>query len=120
MSAILAEHHALMEDIIAWAGDSPDVWGALLGTVKGRYATPRPFTLEKLTPREVLLCWVGNRYSYAQGLRNDSSPDISFYGRIVNRLEKHVPAALLVDHGMAKTLALKIMKPNTVLEVEEP
>jgi len=116
----VAKPHALMEDIIAWAGDSPTHWGTLLETVRSRYAAPRPFTLEKLTPREVLLCWAGNRYSYARGLFNSHSPDISFYGRVVKRLENHVPEALLVDHGMAKTLALKIMKRNVVVEVEEP
>jgi hypothetical protein len=110
--ADLTADQTLMNEVIAWAGDSPDPWGALLETVKDRYASVRPFTLEKLTPRELLLCWVGNRYSYARGLQNNSSPDISFYRRIVTQLERSVPQALAVDHGMAKTFTLKIRKSH--------
>ena len=115
----LAEHQALMKKVIAWADDSPDQWYALLETVKSRYAPALPLSLDKLTPREVLLNWTGNRYSYSRGVATANRADISFYKRVVVGLEQAVPRALSLDRGMAKTFALKIRKGNTVIEVKD-
>ena len=114
-----AEHQTLMKEVIAWADDSPDKWYALVETVRSRHAAPRPFTLEKLTPREVLLNWVSNRYGYCRGVATTNDADISFYKRVVAGLEESVPMALSLDHGMAKAFTLKIMKHNTVIEAEK-
>ena len=116
----LAEHQTLMKEVIAWADDSPDKWYALLETVKSRYAPTLPFSFDKLTPREVLLNWVSNRYGNSRGVATTNDADISFYKRVAAGLEKSVPMALSLDHGMAKTFALKISKHNTIIEVKEP
>ena len=118
MTEDLAQGQSLMESVIAWAGDSSDKWGVLLETVKSRYTPSLPFSLDKLTPREVLLNWTGNRYGYSRGVANTNSADISFYKRVVAALETFVPEALSLDHGMAKTFALKIMKRDTIIKVE--
>ena len=115
----LAEHQTLMNEVIAWADDSPDQWYALLEAVKSRYAPTLPFSLDTLTPREVLLTWTGNRYSYSRGVATANHADISFYKRMVVGLETLVPRALSLDHGMAKTFALKIRKGNTVIGVKK-
>ena len=114
-----AEHQTLMKEVIAWADDSPDKWYALVETVKSRYVPTLPFSLDKLTPREVLLNWVSNRYGYCRGVATTNDADISFYKRVVAGLEKSVPMALSLDHGMAKAFTLKIMKHNTVISGEE-
>tara|TARA_R110000824_G_C15117960_1_gene667775 strand:+ start:623 stop:952 length:330 start_codon:yes stop_codon:yes gene_type:complete len=104
------EYHSLMSEVIDWAGDSSDRWSALSETVRSRYAPPLPFSLDNLTPREVLLNWTYNRHCYHRGVKDNSRADISFYKRVVAGLEEFVPSALSIDHGMAKTLALKIKK----------
>ena len=115
----LAECHSLMNEVIAWAEDSTDTWSALLETVRNQYAPTLPLYLDKLTPREVLLNWTGNRYNYHRGVKDNNSADISFYKRVVAGLEKSVPRALSLDSGMAKTFGLKIRKRNTIIEAEE-
>jgi len=121
----LTKHRAIMADVITWAGDSSDKWAVLLEAVKGRYVPTLPFSLTKLTPREVLLNWTGNRYDYSRGVANDNGTDISFYERIVSSLERSVPMALSLDPGMAETFMLKIKaskkgkKGNSVMELEE-
>ena len=118
MTEDLAQGLALMKEVIAWADDSPDQWYALLEAVKSRYAPTLPLSLDKLTPREVLLNWTGNRYSYSRGVATADSADISFYKRVVVSLETLVPRALSLDRGMAKTFALKIRKRSTVISDE--
>ena len=112
------ERHSLMSEVIAWAGDSTNKWGALLETVRSRCALPLPFSLHELTPREVLMNWTGNRYSYHRGVKDNNSADISFYKRVVAGLEKSVPRALSLDPSMAETLELKIRKRNTVTDIQ--
>jgi hypothetical protein len=102
------QHQEIMEEVITWAGDSQSKWSILLGVVKRKYTPTLPFSLTPLTPREILLDWVGNRYDYSRGLANGSSADISFYSRVVSHLEKSVPMALSLDPVMENVFVLKI------------
>jgi hypothetical protein len=113
------EQDALMKEVIAWAGDSPSKWGALLEMVKGRCVPTLPFSLSNPPPREALMTWIGSQASFYKGIHNKSLADKSFYRRASSLLAQSVPQALALDHSMAKTLALKIRKDNTRAEVEE-
>jgi len=99
----------IMADVITWADDSQDKWAVLLDAVRSRYTPTPPMSLTNLTPREILLRWVGNRYNYYRGLAEGNSADVSFWGRAVARVENYVPAALSTDSRMAQALLLKTM-----------
>ena len=94
---------SLMENIYRVAGTNRTKWRKLLEVIKDRYSCPREFTSSCL-----LLTWVGNNYSYAQGLHKNSAPDISFYPRVIKKLEPRVPMALVEERGIAKALERRI------------
>ena len=119
------QHQELMEEVITWAGDSQSKWAILLGVVKSKYTPTLPFSLTPLTPRDILLDWVSNRYDYSRGLANGSRADISFYGRVVSNLERSVPMALSLDPVMENVFVMRIRsskkdeKNSTAIEMEE-
>lgn len=94
---------SLMENIYKVTGTKKAEWRKLLEVIKDRYSCPQEFTSSCL-----LLTWVGNNYSYAQGLHKNSAPDISFYPRIIKKLEPRVPMALVEEIGIAKALERRI------------
>ena len=119
------QHQEIMEEVIAWAGDSQSKWAILLGVVKSKYTPTLPFSLTPLTPRDILLDWVGNRHNYSRGLATGSSADISFYSRVVSNLERSVPMALSLDPVMENVFVMRIRsskkdeKNSTAIEMEE-
>ena len=119
------QHQEIMEEVIAWAGDSQSKWAILLGVVKSKYTPTQPFSLTPLTPRDILLDWVGNRYDYSRGLAKGSRADISFYSRVVSNLERSVPMALSLDPVMENVFVMRIRsskkdeKNSTAIEMEE-
>lgn len=99
----------LMEDVVAWAGDSKDKWATLREIVKRRYVPTLPFSLTELTPRELLLTWVGCYSDYCGGLAAGNRADISFYKRAIASLVESVPIALSRDPEIANVLAGKVV-----------
>ena len=97
----------LMDEINNWAGNDHKKWSALLDIARKHYEA-----VWELTPGGVLLTWVGNRYSYARGLRYDKAADISFFGRVVQGLEQRVPEALAADNKMADMFRRKVRRPG--------
>lgn len=96
---------SLMENIYRVAGTNRTKWRKLLEAVKDRYECPPEFTSSCL-----LLTWVGNNYSYVQGLHRNSAPDISFYQRVIKKLEPRVPMALVEEKEIAKALERRMEK----------
>ena len=95
-----------MDEINDWASDDHKKWGVLLDIARKNYEA----TWE-LTPGGVLLTWVGNRYNYARGIRNNNEADKSFFGRVVHGLEERVPEALAADKKMADMFRQKVRRP---------
>lgn len=118
------EHQEIMDEIIAWAGDSQDKWDILLREMKRRYIPTLPLSLTPLTPREILLDWVSNQYGYSRGLAEGKSADISFHRRVISTLERAVPMALSLDPVMEDALMMRIRAKgrheddNTSVEME--
>ena len=94
---------ALKDEIKRIAGTSKSIWGRLQSAVERKYVYA-PDIFRKLSSGCVLLLWTGNNEAYARGLARNSSPDISFYSRVVKNLETKVPMALVEEKGMAKAL----------------
>ena len=61
------------------------------------------------TPRGTLVDWTCNRMSYSRGLQYASTPDISFYSRVVEQIEEKVPEALVREKKVASRLERKVM-----------
>ena len=93
----------LMEDIIEWGGDDRKKWAALLIPVRGKYEFS-----ERRTPRGTLLTWLSNRASYCNALHSGSEADVSFFGRVMIRLEELVPESLVRDGAIASLLSKKV------------
>jgi len=93
----------LMDEVNDWARDDQKKWEALLDIANRHY-----IAVPERTPGEILLMWVGNRYSYSRGVHNNHAADISFYGRAVAGLEQLVPQALADDHTMANAFMKKV------------
>ena len=69
------QHQELMEEVITWAGDSQSKWAILLGVVKSKCTPTLPFSLTPLTPRDILLDWVSNRYDYCLLYTSDAADE---------------------------------------------
>jgi hypothetical protein len=94
---------ALMDSIITWADNDSKKWQSLLKLVKDDW---EPTFAD--TPRGALIDWTGNRVSYSRGLQHAHTADISFYSRVVDRIERRVPEALVQEKKTAARLRKKI------------
>jgi hypothetical protein len=85
-----------------WANNDSKKWGMLLKLVKNdRELTNLPWA--------TLVDWTSNRMSYSRGLQYANTPDISFFSRVVERIERRVPEALVREKKIAWKLRKKVM-----------
>ena len=94
---------ALMNSVIKWAGNDSKKWSVFLKLVQLHW---QPTLAD--TPGGTLVDWTGNRMSYSRGLQNASTPDISFYSRVVEDIEGKVPEALVREKEVASRLRRKV------------
>ena len=94
---------ALMDSVIKWADNDSKKWSVLLKLVQLHW---QPTLAD--TPGGTLVDWTGNRMSYSRGLQNASTPDISFYSRVVEDIEGKVPEALVREKEVASRLRRKV------------
>ena len=94
---------ALMNSVIKWAGNDSKKWSVLLKLVQLHW---QPTFAD--TPGGTLVDWTGNRMSYSRGLQYGKAADISFYSRVVERIEGKVPEALVREKEVASRLRRKV------------
>ena len=96
---------ALMDSIITWADNDSKKWQSLLKIVRDDW---EPTFAD--TPWGALIDWTGNRVSYSRGLQHAHTADISFYSRVVDRIERRVPEALVQEKKVASRLGKRIAR----------
>ena len=94
---------ALMDSVIKWADNDSKKWQSLLKLVKNDWEATFADT-----PWGTLIDWTSNRESYSKGLQRANTPDISFYSRVVERLERIVPEALAREKRVASRLRKRV------------
>ena len=62
----------------------------------------------RLTPMVTLLTWFGNKASYWNGVYRSSKADISFFGRVSDKVGELVPESLVRDGAIASLLSKKV------------
>jgi len=95
---------ALMDGVIQWANNDSKRWGLLHKIVEREWEP----SLYAVTPMGTLFDWTGNRIPYSRGLQHANTPDISFFSRVIERLEERVPEALVQEKKIAARLRKKI------------
>jgi len=93
----------LMQEINDWAGDDHEKWESLLDIANGNYSAAI-----QLTPGAILQAWVGNKYRHYRGLKDNNEADISFFGRVVRKVEPDVPEAIAGDRKMTDAFMRKV------------
>ena len=66
----------------------------------------------------MLLLWTSNNESYARGLARNSMPDMTFYPRVIQRLEPKVPMALVEEKEIAKALERRMANHSNGVGLE--
>jgi hypothetical protein len=92
-----------MEYIVEWCGSDRKRWGMLRDLVRANYEDPYG-----RTPRGTLLTWFGNKASYWNGVALSSKADISFFGRVSDKVGELVPESLVRDGEIAGLLSKKV------------
>ena len=94
---------ALMNSVIKWADNDSKKWRMLRKLAKVEWEP----TLAD-TPGSTLADWTANRMSYSRGLQHAKTSDISFFGRVVENIERKVPEALVQEKKVATRLRRKV------------
>ena len=99
----LIKAQVLMKNITHWCGSDRKKWGRLRDLVRDNYEYPYG-----RTPRGILLTWFGNKASYWNGVYRSSEADVSFFGRMSDKVGELVPESLVRDGEIAGLLSKKI------------
>jgi hypothetical protein len=99
----LIDSLTLMDEVKRWAGDDSKKWAVLLKLVEKEWDPTFADTLGG-----TLVDWTGNRMSYSRGLQHAKTSDISFFGRVVENIERKVPEALVQEKKVATRLRRKV------------
>ena len=93
----------LMEDIIEWCGSDRKKWGRLRDLVRDNLIDPY-----RRTPRGTLLTWFGNKARYWNGVYRSNAADVSFFGRVSDKVGELIPESLVRDGEIASLLSKKV------------
>ena len=99
----LIKAQVLMKNITDWCGSDRKRWGRLRDLVRANHEDPYG-----RTPRGTLLTWFGNKASYWSGVYRASKADISFFGRVCDKVGELVPESLVRDGEIASLLSKKV------------
>ena len=95
--------HTVMKGITDWCGSDRKKWGMLRNLVRDHFEDPYG-----RTPRATLLTWFGNKASYWNGVYRASKADISFFGRVSDKVGELVPESLVRDGEIASLLSKNV------------
>ena len=98
---------ALMDRAITWADNDIKQWGSIEKLMKKDWDV---LVHTPTTPRGALVDWAANRTAYSRGLQHARTPDISFYSRVVARIEEKIPEALAQEKKIAAKLDKRITR----------
>jgi len=99
----LADARSLVHRIHEAAGYDRGAWSQLLQRVKAHYINNWDYATVG-----IVLNWIGNNLSYANGLYRNNPADQSFHLRVIKNIEPKVPKALVENTAVAKILERKV------------
>ena len=99
----LLKAQVLMKNMTGWCGSDRKRWGRLRDLVRANYEDPYG-----RAPRSTLLTRFGNKASYWNGVARSSKADISFFGRVSDKVGELVPESLVRDGEIAGLLSKKV------------